>query len=266
MAEVRQGNGPLFALTPLSLMDADWSDAYHNSVYTSLRATADYGEAGESVSGCWEKISNLADRAGCSERTFHDRASDLRDRGWIEWKSGREDGGRNEYVVHFSPARDAEGSARDAEEGLREMQTLPTKNHTTEKQNQEDTNWDEMSDSEALRNSSPSSPCPRISEVFDHAVRRREEEFSQLAKGPSLKLTKKRHGKIRARLQEGFSVDMLKAALEGLLVSEWHVENNQLDPRFAWKDDERVRSMIAKYEKHKKSKDGGSSRVRYWDE
>lgn len=263
VAQVKQGGGPFFAQVPVSLMKEEWTDAYHVSIYTALRATADFGEAGESVSGCYEKMGVLADMAGCSRRTFHDRVSDLREHGWVDWKSGREDGGRNEYVVHFTSASDAQGCARDADLGVHETHTLPTENHNTENQNQ-DTNWEEMDREKQLEASSPDQPCPIISEVFNHC-REVRAEITDKKGGPPLQLTKKRHGKIRARLREGWQVEQLQCAYEGMANNDYHQNNGYLDPELAFRDDEKVRRHMKYYADQKESKDGGSKGVQYWD-
>jgi len=52
--------------------------------------------------------------------------------------------------------------------------------------------------------------------------------------------TDKRKGKVRVRLNEGYSVSYLKAAIRGIKKSNWHVEHEQLDIFNVFKNEEQM--------------------------
>lgn len=77
---------------------------------------------------------------------------------------------------------------------------------------------------------------PDVDEIFAYWIK-------ALNMGPNTQKNAKRIGMIRARLREGFSKDQLKQAIKGLSESEFHLENDYKDLRYALKNDEQVRRM-----------------------
>lgn len=80
-------------------------------------------------------------------------------------------------------------------------------------------------------------------EVFEHWVA----GWKRVVRGVRVpKLDDKRRGKIRARLREGFTVDDLKRAVDGLWLSTWHVENKRHDIELVCRDASHVDDFLLK--------------------
>lgn len=77
---------------------------------------------------------------------------------------------------------------------------------------------------------------PDVDEVFSYWLK-------ALNMGPNTQKNAKRVSMIRARLREGFTKDQLKQAIKGLSESEFHLENDYKDLRYALRNDEQVRRM-----------------------
>lgn len=77
---------------------------------------------------------------------------------------------------------------------------------------------------------------PDVDEIFAYWLK-------ALKMGPNTQKSAKRVSMIRARLREGFTKDQLKQAIKGLSESEFHLENDYKDLRYALKNDEQVRRM-----------------------
>ncbi len=76
-------------------------------------------------------------------------------------------------------------------------------------------------------------PHSREQQVFEHYLAGWK-RFSRGTRAP--KLDPKRLGKIRARLAEGYTVDDLKLAVDGLWCSTWHIEHRQIDIELVCRD------------------------------
>lgn len=145
MATYEAGRGPHYAQVPHDLLTDDRTDSHHIAVYAALRSYCDFG----SSEGAHPSDTAASERAGCARRTFIDRRQDLASWGWIDVRSGRENGATNRYVIHGSVegcASDAQGCAGDAQGGVQEMHT--TNSHTTESHYQEGDAEDEIPVSE----------------------------------------------------------------------------------------------------------------------
>jgi hypothetical protein len=80
-------------------------------------------------------------------------------------------------------------------------------------------------------------------EVFEHWI----SGWRRFVGGVRIpKLDAKRRGKIRARLREGYSVEDLKLALDGLWSSSWHLENRKHDIELVCRDAPHVDEFIAR--------------------
>ena len=79
----------------------------------------------------------------------------------------------------------------------------------------------------------------QVAEVFTYWRERREEVLG-VGDGPVARMTDKRAGKIRARLKEGYTVEQLKQAVDGLLGSAWHMQRGFNDLEMACRDQEHV--------------------------
>src|SRR5699024_5793857 len=77
---------------------------------------------------------------------------------------------------------------------------------------------------------------PDVDEIYAYWVK-------ALNMGPNTQKSAKRIGMIRARLREGFTKEQLKQAIKGLSESEFHLENDYKDLRYALRNDEQVRRM-----------------------
>ena len=78
-----------------------------------------------------------------------------------------------------------------------------------------------------------------VAAVFTYWRERREEVLG-VGDGPVARMTDKRAGKIRARLKEGYTVEQLKQAVDGLLGSAWHVQRGFTDLELACRDEAHV--------------------------
>jgi len=65
-------------------------------------------------------------------------------------------------------------------------------------------------------------------------------------------LDDKRRGKIRARIAEGYTVDDLKRAIDGMWASEWHQEHKQWDIELVCRDAKHVDRFLAEAPKASK--------------
>ena len=77
---------------------------------------------------------------------------------------------------------------------------------------------------------------PDVDEIYAYWIK-------ALNMGPNTQKNAKRIGMIRARLREGFTKEQLKQAIKGLSESEFHLENDYKDLRYALRNDEQVRRM-----------------------
>jgi len=87
-----------------------------------------------------------------------------------------------------------------------------------------------------------------IEEVFEFWKSKRARAIGKDG-GPEMKLTGKRESKIRARLKEGYTVNMLKEAVIGLLSSKYHRENGFLDIELICRDQSHVEKYRAWFKK-----------------
>ncbi len=117
--QYRRGRGPFFAQVPFALQEGRcWHDgpcehgavgAATIAVYAALQRFTDFGdETGASV-----KDDVAARMAHVSRREFIRRRHQLRQMGWIEWRSGRVSAKANEYLVHRSLAGPADQTEAD---------------------------------------------------------------------------------------------------------------------------------------------------------
>lgn len=77
---------------------------------------------------------------------------------------------------------------------------------------------------------------PDVDEIYAYWIK-------ALNMGPNTQKSAKRVSMINARLREGFTKDQLMQAIKGLSESEFHIENDYRDIRYALRNDEQVRRM-----------------------
>ena len=77
---------------------------------------------------------------------------------------------------------------------------------------------------------------PAIDEIFNYWMRK-------LNMRQTTQKSTQRISMIRARLREGFTVEQLKKAIDGLAASDFHIKNDYKDIRYALRNDEQVRRM-----------------------
>ena len=111
--EYKSGRRAPFVMVPVALLDDDRVDPHTIATYAALQSYCDYG--GEE--GAFVTDATAAVRAHLGVRTFINRRMLLRDLGWVDWDSGKEDGKSNTYRVHQV------GCAPHAEGGMQEMHT-----------------------------------------------------------------------------------------------------------------------------------------------
>lgn len=91
-------------------------------------------------------------------------------------------------------------------------------------------------------NVSPGPPDNTAELVIEHWV----EGWKRVIGGKNPpKANPKRLGKVRARLGEGFTVDELKRAIDGMWASEFNVKNHHTDIELVCRDDAHVRRYMA---------------------
>jgi hypothetical protein len=109
----QSGRRAPFVTVPLALLDDPKVDPAAIATYAALQSYCDFG----SEEGAFVTDNKASVRAHLGVRTFRDRRMLLRDLGWVDWDSGKEEGRSNTYRVHQV------GSAPDAEGGRQEMPT-----------------------------------------------------------------------------------------------------------------------------------------------
>lgn len=90
---------------------------------------------------------------------------------------------------------------------------------------------------------SPEPDTSPESEVFDYWRERRASAMGKTS-GPQMQPTKGRMSKIRGRLAEGYSVDDLKAAVDGCLSRDFNVENGYTDISLICRSQEKVEQYL----------------------
>lgn len=83
----------------------------------------------------------------------------------------------------------------------------------------------------------------QVAEVFSYWRDRRKEVLG-LGNGPAARMTDKRAGKVRARLKEGYTVEDLKQAVDGLLGNDWHVQRGFTDLELICRDQAHVEQYM----------------------
>jgi hypothetical protein len=122
--QYKTGRAAPFVQVPVELLSDPNCDCHTIATYVALRSFCDFG----SEAGAYPSDTAAAARAGMGRRTFIDRRQRLRDMGWVEWDSGKENGKTNSYTIHAvleeggvqEPHR---GCAGDAHPGMQEMHT-----------------------------------------------------------------------------------------------------------------------------------------------
>ena len=98
------------------------------------------------------------------------------------------------------------------------------------------------------RKRNPSTPNPTqeaaVQEVFDYWEKRRAEVLGKTT-GPAMKATEKRLSKIRARLNEEYTPEQLREAVDGCLSNPFNVENGHLDIELICRDQAKVEQYRA---------------------
>lgn len=133
MAKTRYETGRQapFVQLPISLITDPDVDPHTLTTYAVIKSYCHFG----SGVGAYPSDEQAAKRAGMSRRTFIDRRTLLRDKGWLEWNPGQ--GTTNSYIVHGtldetpdSVTQTSEGvqeahrgCAGDAQGGVQEMHT-----------------------------------------------------------------------------------------------------------------------------------------------
>lgn len=85
---------------------------------------------------------------------------------------------------------------------------------------------------------------PQVREVFEHWVETRRRVLG-LRDGRPPTLDRKRRGKVRARLADGYSVAQLKRAVDGVFCSAFHVEGAHTDLELICRDSTHVDRFLA---------------------
>ena len=110
--------------------------------------------------------------------------------------------------------------------------------------------------SELPPNSTENSTENSITSVFDHWVTERRRVLGTKRTVP-MKATQGRLSKIRARLEEGYSVAELKRAVDGCLGHAFNVENGHVDIELICRDQKHVEQNLSRADKS--PADGGSA-------
>ena len=85
-----------------------------------------------------------------------------------------------------------------------------------------------------------------VRELFDYWAGRRAVAIGKNDGGPPMKATDQRLGKIRARLKEGYTIDQLKAAIDGCLSNPFNVEGGHTDIELICRDQKHVEQYRAR--------------------
>lgn len=130
------------------------------------------------------------------------------------------------------PQRDLFGSKEEAEGGSKRNIFIETATESVVKEGGKGREGN-------VKDARLASEGQQVAAVFTY-WRERREEMLGVGDGPVARMTDKRAGKIRARLKEGYTVEQLKQAVDGLLGSAWHVQRGFNDLEMACRDQEHV--------------------------
>lgn len=207
------GRGPFFAPVPFDLIKDPDADSHAIAVYAALRMRCDFGKG--TVSGA--KLSDAAGArlAGCGVSTFQRRRAWLREKGWIEWKSGQGNGVPNVYVVHASLPGVGQ-SDRGGSVSLTEGSVTGTEGGRSERPTTNNPGITRPDKGDVLLDD------PGVQEVFAFF---NDCRMKAIPGSRPLKLTEKVAGKIRGRFRDGLDVKTCKAAAVGMFASEHHRSN-----------------------------------------
>lgn len=202
---------PQFAMTPLTFLESD-APSGARATYTALASFAARGRDGAHPSQ-----EAIAKRAGLGLRMVQKWLVWLDENGWIVRTVITDRKGRTlgtEYDL--SPAWGVRAGANGGSPPGGELDRPSGANGSSPNQTSEQTTKDQTnknSDSE-------------IEAVFLYWV----ESLSKWHGNTSrLRLTKPRRDAIRARLRDGYSLDDLRRAVDGVVGSKWHRDNGHTD-------------------------------------
>ena len=88
------------------------------------------------------------------------------------------------------------------------------------------------------------SPSKEAHEVFDYWRKRRRNVLKKTSGAP-MRPSPKRLSAIQARLNEGYTLEELKQAVDGCLSKDWNVENGYTDIELICRDQQRVEQYRA---------------------
>jgi hypothetical protein len=254
MADVVRGRGPYFAQVPHALLDDEEIDAICVAVYASLMSFVGFrSHEGEATDA------EAARRAHVARSTFKVKRAKLRERGWIDWESGKEDGRPNRYILHMSTA---EGGGRETatldEGGGRETATgwpgdaegvagrrLPSGSDSTYREEREDRGIEKRNGKDVKR-----ARLERdVEELHEHVAQCYVDRLGPRTDGsrrPGLKLTEPRRKSYRARMRDdGFTLEEMKGAASAFFADDWGERDKYLDPaKYTFKDEEQTRRWL----------------------
>lgn len=176
---------------------------------------------------CYPSVSRIARKSGYSDRSIQRKISSLVGSGLLEASS--RSGGRGQTALYrvlpekgdklapFAPVKGDNSTERVtpvAQKGDTAMSPEPSVNHQLEPpEEQQGFLW-----STSL-----------VREVFDYWAEKRHTALGLNGKGPRQKFTSTRQRKIKARIDEGYSGEDLKRAIDNILASEFHLKGGHTD-------------------------------------
>lgn len=241
--QYKAGRAAPFIQVPVALLSDHRTDAFTIAAYVALRSFCNFG----SEAGAFPSDTAAAARAGMSSRTFRERRTRLRDMGWVEWDSGKEDGKPNRYIVHATLEEEGRQevptpSAAVADPGRQELPTtyiqstidsVPTKYE------------------EALgRWSLP------ISDIWAEWINQRKEALG--IRSRTQKVTWRRVRGVLVALDElGYSVDECKDVIRGCCSRPHNVQGGFLDIELMFRDQQHIELYLH----HWRSNGNGNGKV-----
>ena len=224
MAEYAIGRRAPFVMVPRALIEDPNVDAHTLATYIAIAYFADHG----SSDGAFPSDLTASNLARMGERTFRDRRQKLRDLGWLDWESGKQDGTTNRYTLHQThgqltvggSAGDAEGSAGDAEGGRQEMPT--TKSQVTKE------------------------PIPTdvFERIWGHWEDRRADVLNLNGRRRPMSESKARVNAMRRIWKLGYREDEFMKAINGCMSSDHHVQGGYLDIELICRDQEHFERFL----------------------
>jgi len=224
----------------------------------------------------WPSITVLARDVGLTRRHVFTITKEATASGWltVEEKAGPPGRGGpvNRYRATFPPELSKTGEAQftsSQESGDTQFTSLdPSETRSGEPQFTEVVNPSSprsVKEAKEKNTGEPdSTPTPDVMAVFEYWVAARARAVNRNGKGPTPKPTQGRLSKVRARIQDGYSIEDLKTAVDGCLGNPFNIEGGFTDLELICRSDAKVEQYLAWAKKHRPPPSPTDQRTGRW--